>query len=566
MKIKLQLSGIIKKALESVNINSTNVIISDSTKPHFGDYQFNGIMRIAKKLKRNPREIALNVVKEIDRADIIERVEVAGAGFINIWLSDRWLSFQVTSIINDKRVGVGFIKNPQRVVVDYSSPNMAKQMHVGHLRSSIIGDTISTLLEFLGDEVIRQNHIGDWGTQFGMLIAHLEEQEKSGNSINLEDLEQFYKDAKVKFDQSREFADKARKYVVKIQQGDIECLKLWREFIEKSLRHCEEIYSRLSVNLTRDNVRAESFYNSRLPKVINHLKEQGLLIDSGGAKCVFLDNSDTPIIVQKGDGGYLYATTDLAALEFRVKELKANRICYVVDARQSEHFKQVFQIAKLANIISDNVKLEHIAFGTMMDRSGRPFKTRDGGTVKLIDLLNEAVSRAERTIKERKNHSESELKRVANAIGVGAVKYADLSINREANYIFSWDKMLSFDGNTALYMQYAYARIQSLLNKYGEELKGEISIGDKLEHELALTILRFEDTLIKSSTDAYPHIITSYLYQLVTIFMKFYEQKPILKENIADNIKISRLLLAKLTANVIKKGLEILGIEVVDRI
>jgi len=443
---------------------------------------------------------------------------------------------------------------------------MAKQMHVGHLRSSIIGDSIASLLEFLGDEVIRQNHIGDWGTQFGMLIAYLEELGEDRNSQNLQDLEQFYREAKVRFDQSEEFANRAREYVVKIQQGDRYCLGLWRKFIDISLGHCEEVYSKLGVKLTRDDVRAESFYNPRLPKVIETLKDKGLLVDSNGAKCLFLDSSNTPIIVQKSDGGYLYATTDLAGLEFRAKELKADRICYVVDARQSEHFKQVFQIAKLANIISDNVKLEHIAFGTMMDRSGRPFKTRDGGTVKLIDLLNEAVSRAEITIKERKNHSESELKRVANAIGVGAVKYADLSINREANYIFSWDKMLSFDGNTALYMQYAYARIQSLLNKYGEELKGEISIGDKLEHELALTILRFEDTLIKSSTDAYPHIITSYLYQLVTIFMKFYEQKPILKENIADNIKISRLLLAKLTANVIKKGLEILGIEVVDRI
>jgi len=568
MKIKSQLSIIIKQALKSANIDSKDVdiTISDSTKPQFGDYQFNGVMKLAKRLKQNPRVIALDVIGHIDKADIIEKVEVAGPGFINIWLSSRWLAIQATSIIDDKRVGVGFKDKPSRVVVDYSGPNMAKQMHVGHLRSSIIGDSIASLLEFLGDEVIRQNHIGDWGTQFGMLIAYLEELGEDRNSQNLQDLEQFYREAKVRFDQSEEFANRAREYVVKIQQGDRYCLGLWRKFIDISLGHCEEVYSKLGVKLTKDDVRAESFYNPRLPKVIETLKDKGILVDSNGAKCLFLDSSNTPIIVQKSDGGYLYATTDLAGLEFRAKELKADRICYVVDARQSEHFRQVFKIAQLADMVSDSVKLEHIAFGTMMDKSGKPFKTRDGGTVKLIDLLDEAILRAKKTIKERNNHSEDELNSVANAIGIGAVKYADLSINRESNYIFSWDKMLSFDGNTALYMQYAYARIQSIFRKYTKELNGTITIGDRLEHKLALMILKFEDTLIKASVDGYPHIITSYLYELVTLFMKFYEQNSILKDNIPTETQISRLLLAKLTANVIKTGLDILGIKVVDRI
>jgi len=566
MKIKSQLSTIIKKALEDAHIETDDIIISDASKPEFGDYQFNGIMKLAKKLRKNPREIAVDVIEHIDTTDIISKVEVAGPGFINIWLNDSWLSTQTTSIIDDKRVGVCFVDKPQRVVVDYSGPNMAKQMHVGHLRSSIIGDTIATLLEFLGDEVIRQNHIGDWGTQFGMLIAYLEEQGEDNTHQNLQDLEQFYKDAKVRFDQSEEFAKKAREYVVKIQQGDPHCLNLWQKFIDTSLHHCEEVYHKLGVNLTRDDVRAESFYNPQLPKVIDTLTKKGLLVDSNGAKCVFLEGSDTPVIVQKGDGGYLYATTDLAGLEFRAKELKANRICYVVDARQGEHFKQVFKISKLASMVEEDVRLEHIAFGTMMDKSGKPFKTRDGGTVKLIDLLDEAVIRARETISKRNSHSEDELEKVANAIGIGAVKYADLSISRESNYLFSWDKMLSFDGNTALYMQYAYARTQSIFRKYNGELKGKIIIGDELEHRLALMILKFEDTLIKASTDATPHTITAYLYDLVTLFMKFYELNPILKDGVKEDIKISRLLLAKLTSSVIKKGLDILGIEVVNKI
>jgi arginyl-tRNA synthetase len=565
MKIKSKLNQVIKRAFESAKIEIGNVSVSDASKPAFGDYQFNGVMGLAKKLRRNPRGIALEVLNHI-KSPIISKVEVAGAGFINIWIDNEWLSHELSSIVDDKRVGVELKSNPERVVVDYSGPNMAKQMHVGHLRSTIIGDTLASLLEFLGDEVIRQNHIGDWGTQFGMLIAYLEELGEDKNSQNLQDLEQFYKDAKVRFDSSPEFADRAREYVVKLQQGDSHCLRLWQEFIDISLGHCEEVYRKLGVKLTRDDVRAESFYNPELPKIIGELEEKGLLVDSNGAKCVFLEGSDTPTIVQKSDGGYLYATTDLAGLRFRVQELKAQRVCYVVDARQSEHFKQVFQIARLAGFVSDSTKLEHIAFGTMMDKGGKPFKTRDGGTVKLIDLLDEAVIRAEATISQRDIHSESELASVAEAIGIGAVKYADLSINRESNYIFSWDKMLSFDGNTALYLQYAYARIHSIFRKYGKDFSGKIKIGDELEHRLGVMILKFEDTLLKTSIDATPHTLTTYLYDLVTLFMKFYEQNPILKDEVDENTRVSRLLLARLTANTIRQGLEILGIKVVSRI
>ena len=566
MKIKLELIKIIENALKNANIETDDIVISDATKLEFGDYQFNGVMKLAKILKQNPRQIANSVVEHIDTTGMILKVEVAGPGFINIWLNNEWLSSQANAIVDDERVGVGYIGTPKRVVIDYSGPNMAKQMHVGHLRSSIIGDTLATLLEFLGDEVIRQNHIGDWGTQFGMLIAYLEEQGADGNSTELKDLEQFYKDAKVRFDQSEEFANKAREYVVKIQSGDKHCLTLWQSFIDASLGHCEEVYSKLGVNLTRDDVRAESFYNPQLSKVITTLQEKNLLTKSDGAECVFLDGSDVPVIVQKGDGGYLYATTDLAALEFRSQELKANRICYVVDARQAGHFKQVFTIAKQAKMVDENVALEHIGFGTMMDKGGKPFKTRDGGVIKLIDLLDEAVVKAKASIKERDAYSEEELNSIANVVGIGAVKYADLSISRESNYIFSWDKMLSFEGNTALYMQYAYARIQSILRKHNAEIKGDIIISDETEHRLALMILKFEDTLIKASIEATPHTITGYLYDLVTLFMKFYELNPILKGGIDEEVKMSRLQLAKLTASVIKKSLDILGIQVVDKI
>ncbi|RUM76087.1 MAG: arginine--tRNA ligase [Sulfurovum sp.] len=567
MKIKSQLTQIIKQALSDASIaHETDIIISDTTKPEFGDYQFNGIMKVAKMLKKNPREIATTVVEHIDTTGMIAKVEVAGPGFINIWLNDAWLSTQTTHILEDKRVGVGYVETPKKVVVDYSGPNMAKQMHVGHLRSSIIGDTLASLLEFLGEDVIRQNHIGDWGTQFGMLVAYLEEQGAKANQ-NLKDLEQFYKDAKVRFDQSPEFADKARAYVVKIQGGDEHSLSLWKQFIDKSLEHCEEVYEKLGVNLTRNDVRAESFYNHQLPLVIQTLKEKKISTISNGAECVFVDGEEKPpVIIQKGDGGFLYATTDLAALNFRDKELHADRICYVVDARQAQHFKQVFAIAKQAKMVKEHVALEHIGFGTMMDKGGKPFKTRDGGTVKLVELLDEAIIRAKDTIKERDVYNQEELNDIAKAIGIGAVKYADLSINRESNYIFSWDKMLSFEGNTSLYMQYAYARIGSILRKHNAPINGNIIIGDEIEHRLALMILKFEDTLIKASIEATPHTITTYLYDLATLFMKFYELNPILKENIEEEVKMSRLQLAKLTGEVIKQGLNILGIEVVERI
>jgi len=565
MKLKKEVNKIICSAFEKAGIEATPIPVSEATKPEFGDYQFNGAMALSKKLKKNPREIAAEIVAALDLTGILAKAEIAGPGFINLWLNDLWVAKQCQAAWQDARLGVAKKAYPVKVVVDYSGPNMAKQMHVGHLRSTIIGDTLSNLLTFLGDEVIRQNHVGDWGTQFGMLIAYLEERGEDGSG-SLKDLEQFYKDAKKRFDEDSAFADKARAYVVKIQQGDTHCLTLWKKFIDISLGHCEEVYEKLDVHLTRKDVKAESFYNDALPEVVEQLRMVQMLQESDGAQCVFLEGEEIPVIVQKGDGGYLYATTDLAALRYRANVLGAKRISYVVDARQGGHFQQVFNVAKTSGLVPADVTLEHIAFGTMMDANGKPFKTRDGGTVKLIDLLDEAIVKAKAAIKAKEDYSEAEIERVAKIIGIGAVKYADLSINRESNYIFNWDKMLSFEGNTSLYMQYAYARIQSIFRKYDQKIEGTIIIGDFLEHRLGVMLLRFEEVLERAAVDAAPNQITTYLYELVTLFMRFYEQNPILKEGIEAETRVSRLLLASLTAKTIKQGLNILGIDILEKL
>ncbi len=565
MKLKEEVNKVIQTAFQKTGIDAQPINVSEATKPEFGDYQFNGAMALSKELRKNPREIASGILENLDLSGIVSKAEIAGPGFINLWLNDNVIAEKCREAREDKRLGVSKKSAPIKVVVDYSGPNMAKQMHVGHLRSTIIGDTLSNLLEFLGDEVIRQNHIGDWGTQFGMLIAYLEERGEDGSG-SLKDLEQFYKDAKKRFDEDEAFADKAREYVVKIQGGDEHCLNLWQKFIDISLGHCEEVYDKLCVRLTREDVKAESFYNEDLPEVVADLAEEGRLKESEGAQCVFFEDEEIPVIVQKGDGGYLYATTDLAALRYRANILGAKRISYVVDARQGEHFRQIFKVAKMSGFVPEDVKLEHVAFGTMMDKGGKPFKTRDGGTVKLIDLLDEAVVKAKAAIKEKDDYSEEEVERLAKIIGIGAVKYADLSINRESNYIFNWDKMLSFEGNTSLYMQYAYARIQSIFRRYRGEIKGSVVITDVLEHRLGVMLLRFEEVLDRAAEDAAPNQITTYLYELVTLFMRFYEQNPILKDGVDAEVKLSRLVLADMTAKTIKQGLDILGIDVVDKL
>lgn len=564
MKFKSLINDTLQEAFQKIDIAPDLITVSDASKPEFGDFQYNGIMAISKKNGINPRDTASLLVDNI-HSDMINKVEVAGPGFVNIHIDNNWLGSRVTNLFKSQNFTIEKNENQKTIVIDYSGPNMAKEMHVGHLRSTIIGDSLANLFEFLGENVIRQNHIGDWGTQFGMLIAYLEELQPD-KSFLLKNLEDFYKLAKKRFDDDLDFANKAREYVVKIQGGDKHCLELWQKFIDISLSHCDDVYEKLGVNLTKDDVRAESFYNDLLPIIITKLENSGLLKISDGAKCIFLPNSEVPIIVQKSDGGYLYATTDLAAINYRNDVLKADRVCYVVDARQGDHFAGVFWTAKESGLCKPDVLLEHIAFGTMMDKSGKPFKTRDGGTVKLIDLLDEAVIRAKDAIKDITSFTDDEVVTLAKTIGIGAVKYSDLSINRESNYIFDWDKMLSFDGNTSLYMQYAYARIQSILNKFDSEISGDVELQSDIEHKLAIMLLSFEDVLNRAAQDATPHTITGYLYDLATIFMRFYEQSPILKDDVPTNVKMSRLMLSSITARTVKKGLEILGIDVVDRL
>ncbi len=563
MQIKNYLDTVLQNTLNSLNFNPKLKEFSPATKVEFGDFQYNGAMGLAKELKQNPRAIAATIANELAKNPIFSKVEIAGPGFINVVVAKEFLQEHLLSALNE-RAGANK-KEGIRVVVDYSSPNMAKQMHVGHLRSTIIGDALANLFEFLGDEVIRQNHIGDWGTQFGMLIAYFEEQGDEA-SKSLSDLEEFYKAAKKRFDKDENFAKKAREYVVKLQSGDEGCLKLWREFIDITLKHCQEVYDKLGVGLDKSCVRGESAYNESLPKIVELMKEKDLAKVSQGATCIFFEDKENPLIIQKADGGYLYATTDLAAIQYRVEVLKAKRICYVVDARQSEHFELVFKAARMAKIAPEDVLLEHIAFGMVLDKSGKPFKTREGGTVKLIDLINEAVKRAKNFIKNRKDLSQEEIEKIATVIGVGSLKYADLSINRTSNYIFDWDKMLSLEGNTALYMQYAYARINSILKKANSFDVSEVILSDEIERRLALKILSFEDVLLNAYKEAMPHLIAAYLYDLATLFTKFYENNPILKEGIEEKLKNSRLILAKASANVIKTGLKILGIEVLERI
>lgn len=547
--------------------------ITVSTRPGFGDFQANGAMAAAKQLKTNPRELAQKILDNLDLTDIADHLEIAGPGFINIHLANRFLSRQLQNI--DDRLGVP-TATAQTIVVDYSAPNLAKEMHVGHLRSTIIGDAIVRVLTFLGHRVIRQNHMGDWGTQFGMLIAELEEHVGEGErpELALKDLESFYQQAKRHFDEDASFADKARDYVVKLQSGDTHCQALWRRFIDISIAHSEAIYQALNVTLTPVDIKPESAYNSDLQNIVDDLCQQGLAVEDAGAKVVFLEEladkngKPSPVIVQKSGGGFLYATTDLAALRYRSHTLQADRILYFIDARQSLHMKQVFAIARKAGFVDSNICLEHCAFGTMMGKDGKPFKTRTGGTVKLAELLAEAVNRATRLIAERDADLPSEeAGEVARKVGIGAVKYADLSKTRSNDYIFDWDSMLSFEGNTAPYLQYAYTRIRSIFRKAAvnpDTLAGAITLETPQEKALALKLLQFPEVLQYVAADTMPHLLCSYLYDLASAYMAFYEHCPVLSSTTSAQLRQSRLRCCQLTANVINKGLDLLGIETME--
>ncbi|WML91751.1 arginine--tRNA ligase [Thiothrix lacustris] len=580
MNIRQLLDDRITAALHTLGAPATvTAIVKPSARPEFGDYQANGVMAAAKQLKTNPRELATRLLETLDLSDLADKLEVAGPGFINIHLKNEWLSGALRG---------GRMQYPptdQTIVVDYSGPNLAKEMHVGHLRSTIIGDAVVRVLEFQGHKVIRQNHVGDWGTQFGMLIAHMVSlADKNGGVSGVEpqlaDLETFYREAKQRFDAEPDFANAARDYVVKLQSGDAECLQLWQQFIDTSLHHCEAVYARLGVSLTRADVMPESAYNADLANVVSDLQAKGLLVEDQGAQCAFLDefkNKDgsiTPIIVQKTGGGYLYATSDLAAVRYRSGTLKADRALYFTDARQALHFQQVFLLARKAGFASDTISLEHMPFGNMLGEDGKPFKTRTGGTVKLVDLLAEAEERAFALVTDKNPElDETERHDIARTVGIGAVKYADLSKNRNSDYIFNWESMLSFEGNTAPYLQYAYARIKSIFRKAEETppglpLSGEeakISLHEVAERTLAMKLLQFTEATDSVAKEGLPNHLCTYLYELAGNFMSFYEACPILKDGVTEEVRNSRLQLANLTAQTLQTGLGLLGIGVMER-
>ncbi|MGB2102542.1 MAG: arginine--tRNA ligase [Porticoccaceae bacterium] len=572
MSIKDSLNIRFKHAMQALDIPSEcSPLLNLSGKPQFGDYQANGAMGAAKKLKTNPRELAQKIVQQVDLTEIAEKTEIAGPGFINITLKNQYIADCLKHCLDAADT------QPKNVVIDYSGPNLAKEMHVGHLRSTIIGDALARVLDYQGHNVIRQNHMGDWGTQFGMLIAELELQLSQGDQaeLALSDLEVFYQQAKKHFDADPEFADTARAYVVKLQSGDPKCLKLWQQFIDVSVAHNTEIYNKLNVGLNSEHIKPESAYNDQLQGIVDDLCNRQLAVESDGAKVVFLQqladkNGDpSPMIVQKSGGGFLYATTDLAALKYRAATLNADRILYFIDARQSLHMKQVFATALQANYANSSISLEHHAFGTMMGSDGKPFKTRSGGTVKLADLLQEAVERAEKLVSAKNpDLGDNEIKDIARKVGIGAVKYADLCKTRTNDYIFDWDSMLSFEGNTAPYLQYAYTRIFSIFRKADIQLEGfsaDVSISQPEEKQLALKLLQFNEVVNQVAEDCYPHSLCSYLYELSSLFMSFYEHCPILKPEIAPETAQSRLQLCAYSASILQKGLDLLGIEVMEK-
>lgn len=571
MKLHQLVAAEVEQAFSANGLTDQPIILQPAKNRDFGDYQINGVMGAAKKTRQNPRELAQKIANALQQNSLIAMAEVAGPGFINLKLRPEKLAQYIKDSLQDEHLGIARNSKPQTIVIDYSSPNLAKEMHVGHLRSSIIGDSLNRVLTFLGHKVIAQNHVGDWGTQFGMLVAYLIEQQQNGRAdLELADLEQFYRNAKVRFDEDKNFADTARDYVVKLQSGDASVLALWQQFVQTSLQHAQAVYKKLGLKLLPADVTGESFYNDQLQSTVNELLAKGIAVDSDGTKVVFLDefknqdNEPAAFIIQKKDGGFLYASTDLACLRYRINTLHGNRLLYVVDARQSLHFDELFTVARKAGWLPDTVHAEHVPFGTMMGKDGKPFKTRSGDTVKLMDLLNEAVTRASALVASKNPElSTDEIAHIGEVVGIGAVKYADLSKNRTSDYIFDWDSMLSFEGNTAPYLQYAYTRVQSVFRKAGTwDNNAAITLNEAMEQQLAVELLKFEDVLDSVANTSYPHYLAAYLYQIATLFSRFYEACPILKADEAT--RNSRLQLTSLTGKTLQQGLALLGIDTLE--
>ncbi|MBB4917581.1 arginine--tRNA ligase [Streptosporangium saharense] len=539
----------------------------------FADYQANVAMSLSKRLRRAPREVAQEIADHL--ADFPGTVEVSGPGFLNITLSDEWITTQAGEALADPRAGVAVADSPQIVVIDYSAPNAAKEMHVGHLRTTIVGDALARVHEHLGNRVIRQNHLGDWGTPFGMLIEHLLDIGEEAAVAQLEAGEgnAYYQAARVKFDSDPEFNRRARTRVVTLQAEEPETMRLWHIFMNATVRYFNKVYTQLGVTLTDDDIAGESMYNPVLAQVCDELQERGIAVVSDGALCVFppgftgREGQPLPFMIRKSDGGYGYATTDMATIRYRVQDLKADRLLYVIGATQAQHMSMLFASAKMAGWLPDHVHAEHVQIGSVLGSDGKMFKTRSGASVKLLDLLDEAEVRAAEVIRDS-DYPEEERRAIAHAVGMGAVKYADLSVSHDSEYVFDFDRMLALTGNTGPYLQYAQARIRSIFRKGGvdpAEATGPIVITHPAERALALRLLGFGAVVAEMAETSAPHKLASYLFETASAFTTFFENCPVLKNDVDPAVRASRLALCALTLRVLDTGLELLGVPVPER-
>jgi arginyl-tRNA synthetase len=560
----------------AVEITVPEAVIRPALPERGADYQSNVAMPLAKRLSLSSRDVATRILEHFDAGDMLEPPQIGGPGFINVTLRRDWLERHALDLIQDDRLGAAEAERRSRVVIDYSSPNAAKEMHAGHLRSTIIGDALHRLLRFAGHEVIPQNHLGDWGTPFGMLIENLVEEGWSERAERtIPDINTFYREARARFESDPDFAERARRRVVALQSGDPQTLALWADLVRESVRQLDDLYRLLGVLLRPEDICPESFYNPVLPEIVEELEAEGLAVPSGGALCVFppgftsRDGEPLPLIVRKRDGGYTYVTTDLAAIRHRTRDLGGEYLVYVVGAPQRLHFAMLFAAARMAGWLPENARAEHVSFGSVLGPDGRMLKTRSGESVKLLDLVEEAVDRAASIVAERVELDEDERERVARAVGIGALKYADLSSDREKDYVFSWERMLAMDGNTAVYLQYANARIRSILRKAGSGPEhadqARVFLSAPAERALALKLAQFGAAVQMATEHLQPHRLCTYLYETATAFSAFYETCSVLNAESAE-LRASRLLLSELTSRTITVGLGLLGIEAPERL
>ncbi|WP_419997015.1 arginine--tRNA ligase [Streptomyces boninensis] len=575
-KVEQQLADALSAALPEAGAADPLLRRSDRA-----DFQANGMLALAKKLKGNPRELAAQVVESLGSHAEIAEIEVSGPGFLNITVSDKAITDTLAARAADDRLGVPYAENPGTTVIDYAQPNVAKEMHVGHLRSAVIGDALRAMLDFTGEKTIGRHHIGDWGTQFGMLIQYLFENpgqlapaaEVDGEQA-MSNLNRVYKASRAVFDADEEFQERARNRVVALQSGDPETLALWQQFVDESKVYFNSVFGKLDMKVQDDEIVGESAYNDMMAETARLLEEAGVAVRSEGALVVFFDDikgqdgQPVPLIVRKGDGGFGYAASDLSAIRNRVFDLKASTLLYVVDVRQALHFKMVFETARRMGWLTDEVTAHNMAYGTVLGADGKPFKTREGVSVRLEDLLDEAVQRAAEVVREKaRDLSEDEIQERAAQVGIGAVKYADLSTSPNRDYKFDLDQMVSLNGDTSVYLQYAYARIQSILRKAGDARPAphpELELAPA-ERALGLHLDAFGDTVFEAAAEYAPHKLTAYLYQLASLYTTFYDQCPVLKAESPAQVE-NRLFLCDLTARTLHQGMALLGIRTPERL